>query len=144
MRTVLTLLALTGLVAFLGPIVEGRERSAERAVRDYLDAVQRGDVTAALEMLEPSVRSDWQIFVEHQAGDRFRVVGLSVQRVALISGPSHWGIPCSVTVTADIAGKGGEHWSASSHIVGRPAGDHWYAGRPPFGPDEPWLIPPES
>jgi hypothetical protein len=137
------LLALTGLIALLGPILEGRERSAERAVRDYLEAVQRGDVNAALESLAPSARSDWRIFVEHQSGDHFRVLGLSVQRAAVMSGPPHWGAPLSVNVTAEIFGKGGEHWRATSHVVGQPAGDRWYAQYPPFGPDEPWLEPPD-
>jgi hypothetical protein len=144
MRAVIGLLALCTLVALLGPVMEGRERSAERAVRGYLEAIQAGDVNAALEMLEPSVRPEWRIFVEHQAGDQFRVVGLSVQRAALLSGLPHWGIPRSVTLTAAIAGKGGEHWQATARVPGRPDGDRWYAERPPFAPDEPWLVPPDS
>jgi hypothetical protein len=144
MHTVLSLLGVCALIALLGPMIEGRERSAERAVRDYLEAIQEGDVSSALESLEPSVRAEWQIFVEHQAGDRFRVLGLSVQRVALLSGPPHWGSPRSVTVTAELNGKGGERWQATSHVQGRTSRERWYAERPPFGPDEPWLVPPES
>jgi hypothetical protein len=143
MRTVVTLLVATALVALLGPILEGRERSAERTVRGYLQSIQRGDVTSALDAIEPSVRADWRIFAEHQAGDAFRILSLSVQRTPLISGPLAWSKTRSVTLVAEIDGKGGEHWRATSHIAGRSDGDRWYAERPPFGPDEPWLVPPE-
>ena len=144
MRIVLPLLALTALAALLGPVLEGRERSAEGAVRGYLVAVQDGDVSGALENLDPVNRTDWRIFVEHQTGDMFRVRELSVQRAPFIAGPSSWGKPLSVTVVADIAGKGGEHWQATSHVTGSSDGDRWYLATPPFGPDEPWLVPPES
>jgi hypothetical protein len=144
MRIVLPLLALTALAALFGPIIEGRERSAERAVRGYLDAIQHGAVSRALENLDPVARSDWRIFVEHQAGDMFRVRELSVQRTPFIAGLSGWGKPLSVTVVAEIAGKGGEHWQATSHVIGRSEGGRWFIQNPPFGPDEPWLVPPES
>jgi len=144
MRIVLPLLVLTALAALLGPIIEGRERSAERAVRGYLAAIQDGDVNQAMENLDPVARTDWQIFIDHQAGDMFRVRELSVQRAPFIAGPSSWGKPLSVTVVAEIVGKGGEHWLATSHVTGRSEGGRWYIQSPPFGPDEPWLVPPES
>ena len=144
MRIVLPLIALTALAALLGPVIEGRERSAERAVRGYLVAVQDSDVSRALDNLDPVARTDWRIFVEHQAGDTFRVRELSVQRAPFIAGLPSWGSPLSVTVVAEIVGKGGEHWQATSHVTGSSDGDRWYIATPPFGPDEPWLVPPES
>jgi hypothetical protein len=141
-RTVLALLGATALLAFLGPLVEGRDRSAERAVRGYLEAIQTRDVTAALENLDPSTRSQWRIFAEHQAGDRFRLIGVAVQREPMLAGMRLWGRPRSVTVTADLEGKGGERWQATSHIEGYLDAGRWFLDRPPFDPDEPWLVAP--
>jgi hypothetical protein len=141
-RLVLALLGVSALLAFLGPIVEGRDRAAERAVRSYLDAIQSGNVDAALETLDPLIRPEWRIFAEHQAGDRFRVLGLAVQREPLLDGVRRWGQARSVTVTAELEGKGGERWQATSYVEGHPDGERWLLERPVFGPDEPWLVPP--
>ena len=144
MRTVMTLLCVGALVAFFGPLVEGRHRSAERSVREYIDAIHSRDVDSALQVLEPSTRPDWRIFVEHQSGDSIRLQSVAVQRGSLFSHPRFWGTPQSVTLTAELTGKGGERWLATSHVMGRLDGERWFLATPPFGPDEAWLVPPES
>jgi hypothetical protein len=144
MPTVIALLCLSACVAFIGPLVEGRDRSAERTVRAYVDAIQACDVDGALDLLESSNRAEWRIFVEHQSGDRIGLLSLAVQRESLLSDAWHWGAARSVTLSAELQGKGGERWQATSHIEGRVEGDRWLMSGPPFGPDEPWLVPPES
>ncbi|MFN0071372.1 MAG: hypothetical protein ACKVVP_07780 [Chloroflexota bacterium] len=144
MRTILVLLLIAAAVSVIGPVIEGRERSAEQSVRGYVAAVQARDVSAALEWLEPRIRDEWSIFVEHQSGDRIRVISLSVERAALLSIDGRWGSIRSVTVLAEITGKSDERWQASGYVQGRVEGDRWLLDRPPFGPDEPWLVPPES
>src|SRR4051794_40866857 len=137
MRTLMTLLCAGALVAFFGPLVEGRDRSAERSVREYVEAIQSRDVDSALQVLEPSTRADWWIFVEHQSGDSVRLQSVAVQRESLFSNLRHWGAPRSVTLTAELTGKGGERWLATSHVTGRLDGERWFLETPPFGPDEP-------
>ncbi len=140
----IALLCAGALVAFLGPLLEGRDRSAERSVRAYVDAIQSRDLDSALQVLEPSARPDWRIFVDHQSGDGIRLQSVAVQRESLISDSRPWGTPRSVTIAAELTGKGGERWLATSRVMGRLEGERWFLETPPFGPDEPWLVPPSS
>ena len=142
--SILLLWALCAAIAVIGPVLEGRERSAERAVQDYAAAIAEGPVDAAIALLAPESRSEWRIFVEHQAGDRIRVLSAAVQRRALASDPRGWTVPRSVTVTGEITGKGGQRWRAQSLVRGRLEGGQWLLSSPVFGPDEPWLVPPDS
>lgn len=144
MRFILLLLVTAASLAIAGPIVEGRERSAEQSVRAYLDAVRTGDVEGALERLQPDEREPWRIFVQHQAGDRVHILSLAVERRPLMRDIRGWMTPAAVTIVGEITGKGGEQWRATSLVAGAREGDRWLMQRPPFGPEEPWLIPPED
>ena len=142
--SILLLWTLCAAVSVIGLLIEARERSAERAVQDYAAAIAEGRVDDAIALIVPESRSDWRIFAEHQAGDRIRVLSAAVQRRALAADPRGWTVPRSVTVTGEITGKGGQRWRAQSLVRGRLEGGQWLLSTAVFGPDEPWLVPPES
>src|SRR5215207_395684 len=97
--SILLLWTLCAAVSVIGPLLEARERSAERAVQDYAAAIAEGRVDDAIALIVPESRSDWRIFAEHQAEDRIRVLSAAVQRRALAADPRGWTVPRSVTVT---------------------------------------------
>lgn len=136
------LLALCAVSAIVGPLMEGRERAAEAAIRGYLAAIETGNAELALGFLAPERRDDWRIYVQHQAGDHFGLLSVAVRRVPLWQDPSGWARTRSVTIVAEARGKGGETWQAADLVHGRYDGDAWLLTAPPFGPPEPWLVPP--
>ncbi len=142
MKVFSALLTLCAVTALLGPLVEGRERAAETAVRGYLAAIEAGDAEAALAYLAPDQRDAWRIFVQHQAGDRFRLVSVAVQRTPLWQNLSSWTHTRSITVVADARGKGGQTWQAADLVRGSYEDNTWLLLAPPFGPPEPWLVRP--
>lgn len=142
--SILGLWALCAVISVAGPVLEGRERSAERSIQAYATAMGDGRLDEAIALLIPETRSLWRIFVEHQVGDRIQILSTAVQRRALLADLKGWSVAQSVTVNGDITGKGGEHWRGQSLVRGQTLGGQWLMRTPLFGPDEPWLIPPES
>lgn len=137
------LLGLCALVAFGGSVLERRDTAAEMGVQGYLSDVSKGDVEAALARVVPAERGAWRIFVQHQAGDQFIVQSLAVRRPSMIESPG-WRGAKSVTVVAEIRGKGGEQWRDTALVEGITGDGKWLLKTPPFAPPEPWLVPPDS
>jgi len=129
----LVALALTGLVAIVGPLVESRQRAPEDAARAYLLAVETGDVDAALATIDPAERDAQRARVELQMRNRYGIVTLVLGRPSLIDGlagqatDSAW-----VTVLADVTSVTGQRWRSNSTAPLVQRDGVWYLTRPLF------------
>jgi hypothetical protein len=132
-RVALSLLALAGLLAVLGPVLETRQRAPEGIARAYLDAVADGDIEAALATIAPDVREAQRERVELQARNRYTIVTLVLGRPSLLDvltareQRTAW-----VTVLSDVTTITGERWRSTSTA---PLVEHdgvWYLTRPLF------------
>ena len=138
------ILTITTVVALAGPVVEGRDRAAEQTVRAFLEASERREIESALGYLAPGEREAWRIFVQHQAGDQFRVLSIAVRRPPLLTRIDAWRQATSVTIVAEIRGKGGEQWRDTTLVNVTLQNGLWLMETPPFAPGEPWLVPPDA
>jgi hypothetical protein len=127
------LLGLVALVAVLGPIWEGRRRGAEAPAREYLAAVERGDLEAALATLAPDARQVGRERVERQLGNGYRVEGLVLGAPSIADRllgrprPPSW-----VHVAAEIRPAVGERWKSSSTAALIQQDGRWYLAAPLF------------
>jgi hypothetical protein len=132
-RLALTLLAIAGGIAVVGPLVETRQRAPEGIARAYLRAVEHGDVEAALATIEPSQREAERERIELQIQNRYAIVTLVLGRPSLIDrligreAPAAW-----ITVLADVTNVVGEHWRSTSTAPLVERDGVWYLTRPLF------------
>ena len=132
-RLAVLLLALSAVLAIVGPLVETRQRAPEGIARAYLAAVERGDVEAALATLEPDQRETQRERVALQVRNRYAIVTLVLGRPSLLDlatgreSRSAW-----VTVLADVTTVTGEHWRSTSTAPLVERGGSWYLTRPLF------------
>jgi hypothetical protein len=132
-RLALTLLAVAGLAAFLGPPVETRQRAPEGIARAYLLAVEDGNVDAALATIDPARRDELREWVELQARNRYEIVTLVIgqpsvlDRLAGRDDPPVW-----VTVLADVTPISGGRWRSTSTAPLVQRDGIWYLTRPLF------------
>lgn len=133
-RLALSLVAIAGIIAVTGPVVETRQRAPEGIARAYLRAVEQGDAEAALATLEPSQREEQRELVENQIRNRYEIVTLVLGRPSLLDRltgrekPSAW-----VTVLADVTSAvEGERWRSTSTAPLVERDGVWYLTRPLF------------
>ena len=133
-RLALSLLAIAGVIAVAGPLVETRQRAPEGIARAYLRAVEQGDIEAALATIEPSQRESQREMVENQVRNRYEIVTLVLGRPSLLDRltarqkPSAW-----VTVLADVTSAvGEERWRSTSTAPLVELDGIWYLTRPLF------------
>jgi hypothetical protein len=132
-RLAFGLLLLCAVVAALGPLVEARGRAPEQVVRAYLAAVERGELEAALQAVDPPVREAARERVANQLGARYRVHVLALASPSLIDrargAPGGIG---SATLLAEVTPAVGDRWKSTAvvDLVERDGG--WYLAEPPF------------
>lgn len=133
-RVALSLLAIIGIIAVVGPLVETRQRAPEGIARAYLRAVEQGDIDAALAVIEPSQRDAERERIELQIKNRYEIVTLVLGRPSLVDRVTGRDTPAAwVTVLADVTSAvEGERWRSTSTA---PLVEHdgiWYLTRPLF------------
>lgn len=115
LRIALSLLGLCAVVAVIGPLVETRQRSPEGTARTYLQAVERGDVEAALAAIDPATRDGLRERVELQARNRYEVQTVVLGRPSVVDRLMGRQLPAAwVTVTASVTTITGERWQSTS------------------------------
>ena len=116
----LSLLLLCTVVAIAGPLVETRQRAPEGTAREYLRAIEQGNLDEALAVFDPAadpvtleaVRKRVALQRENRYEIRTVVLGRPslVDRVMGRQLPAAW-----VTVTATVTTvSAGERWQSSS------------------------------
>ncbi|MFN8635482.1 MAG: hypothetical protein U0893_16675 [Chloroflexota bacterium] len=132
-RLALLLLLLVGLVAFVGPLLETRQRAPEGTARAYLHAVEQGDLEAALTSIDPAERESQRDRVALQAHNRYAIVTLVLGRPSLLDRLTGRQLaPAWVTVLADVTTITGEHWRSTSTAPLVERDGVWYLSRPLF------------
>ena len=133
LRCALALLAVTGLVAVAGPLLEARQRAPEGIARAYLLAVEQDDLEGALAAIDPQARSDLRERVALQVRNRYQIGTLVLGR------PSVWDQvtgrqlpPAWVTVSADVTTVTGERWQSTSTAPLVERDGAWYLIAPLF------------
>jgi len=132
-RLALLLLALSGVLAIVGPLVETRQRAPEGIARAYLAAVERGDLDAALATLDPDQREAQRERVALQVRNRYAIVTLVLGHPSLLDliggreSRSAW-----VTVLADVTTITGDRWRSTSTAPLVERDGTWYLTRPLF------------
>jgi hypothetical protein len=134
------LLLVIGAVIVAGSAVfdlRTRATSPEATVRRYFDALQAGDVDAALNELSPATRSKDSAFVEAIAGNEYRVVGIAVRSTSLfdqVRGTAPG--PREVTVFLDVTETfSGDRWQATPRVPLVQDSGRWYLARAPLAPN---------
>lgn len=133
LRLALLLLLILSVVAVLGPLLETRQRAPEGIARAYLQAVERGDVEAALATIDPAEREAQRERVALQAHNRYAIVTLVLGRPSaldLLTGRPVAG--AWVTALADVTTIGGERWRSTSTAPLVQRDGVWYLSRPLF------------
>lgn len=134
----LGLVAATAFVVAVGATVDvfGRQFSPEGVVRRYFAAVEASDPQAALAEIVPSARDRVASFVEHNLGNRYRVLGIATEGASVVDrlGGAD-GRARSVTVFLEITQKDGARWEAGPRVPLIRVGDRIYLGRPPLMPE---------
>jgi hypothetical protein len=132
-RLALSLLAIAGVIAVAGPLVETRQRAPEGIARAYLRAVEQGDIEAALATIEPSQREAQRERVELQVRNRYEVVTLVLGRPSLVDRVTgHEPREAWVTVLADVTSVVGQRWRSTSTAPLVERDGVWYLSRPLF------------
>jgi hypothetical protein len=127
------LLALAGLLALVGPVMETRQRAPEGIARAYLRAVEQGDLDAALATIDPAQRETQRERIALQTRNQYAIVTLVLGRPSwadLLTGReprAAW-----VTVMADVATVSGERWRSTSTAPLVERDGVWYLTRPLF------------
>jgi hypothetical protein len=127
------LLVIAAGVALIGPLLESGGRGAEVATRSYLAAVEREDLSGALETLAPELRADVRGRVELQLGTRYEIDALvlgtpsALDRLRGAPADRAW-----VSLVARVTPVSGERWK-STGVVGLVQREgRWYLVDPPF------------
>jgi hypothetical protein len=130
----LLLLAVAGLAAIVGPLLETRQRAPEGIARAYLAAVAGDDLEGALATIDPERREALREQVAWQLRNRYEIVTLVLGRPsaadALTGRESRaaW-----VTVLADVTTVAGDRWRSTSTAPLVQRDGVWYLTRPLFG-----------
>jgi hypothetical protein len=130
----LLLLAVAGLAAIVGPLLETRQRAPEGIARAYLAAVAGDDLEGALATIDPERREALREQVAWQLRNRYAIVTLVLGRPsaadALTGRESRaaW-----VTVLADVTTVAGDRWRSTSTAPLVQRDGVWYLTRPLFG-----------
>jgi len=132
-RLALSLLAIAGVIAVAGPLVETRQRAPEGIARAYLRAVEQGDIEAALATIEPAQREAERERVQLQIRNRYEVVTLVLGRPSLVDRVTgHETREAWVTVLADVTSVVGPRWRSTSTAPLVERDGVWYLSRPLF------------
>ena len=129
----LAILAIAAAIAVIGPVLETRQRAPEGTAREYLRAVEAGDVEAALATIDPLEREAQRERVSWQARNRYAIVTLVLGRPSVVDQlagrerPPAW-----VTVLADVTTVTGERWRSTSSAPLVQRDGVWYLTRPLF------------
>jgi hypothetical protein len=133
LRLALLLLLLLSVVAVLGPLVETRRRAPEGIARAYLQAVERGDIEAALATIDPAEREAQRERVALQARNRYAIVTLVLGRPSVLDALTRRPVASAwVTVLADVTTVTGERWRSTSTAPLVERDGAWYLARPLF------------
>ena len=124
----LSLLLLCTVVAIAGPLVETRQRAPEGTAREYLRAIEQGNLDEALAVFDPAVDSvsleALRKRVAHQRENRYEIRTVVLGRPSLVDRVMGRQLPDAwVTVAAAVTTVSGERWQSSSTaaLVERPA-----------------------
>jgi hypothetical protein len=132
-RLAILLLALSAIVASIGPLIETRQRAPEGIARAYLAAVERGDVDGALATLDPAQREAQRERVALQVRNRYAIVTLVLGRPSLLDLATGREVPAAwVTVLANVTTLAGDHWQSTSTAPLVERDGTWYLTRPLF------------
>jgi hypothetical protein len=116
-RLAILLLALSAIVASIGPLV----------------AVERGDVDGALATLDPAQREAQRERVALQVRNRYAIVTLVLGRPSLLDLATGREVPAAwVTVLANVTTLAGDHWQSTSTAPLVERDGTWYLTRPLF------------
>jgi hypothetical protein len=121
------------MVAVLGPLLETRRRAPEGIARAYLQAVERGDIEAALATIDPAEREAQRERVALQARNRYGIVTLVLGRPSVLDTVTRRPVASAwVTVLADVTTVSGERWRSTSTAPLVERDGAWYLARPLF------------
>lgn len=110
-----SLFSLCAVVAMIGPLVETRQRTQEGTARAYLQAVELGDVDAALAALDVAGRDGQRERVALQARNRYEIGTVVLGRPSVMDRLLGRQLPAAwVTVTASVTTITGERWQSTS------------------------------
>jgi hypothetical protein len=129
----LAILGIAASIAVIGPVLEARQRAPEGTAREYLRAVEAGDVEAALATIDPLQREAQRERVSWQARNRYAIITLvlgrpsGVDQLAARERPPAW-----VTILADVTTATGERWRSTSTAPLVQRDGVWYLTRPLF------------
>jgi hypothetical protein len=134
-------LGLTLLAAAAGIVVIAaaydvwtRDASPEALVRGYFAALERGDLDAALQAIEPSARPTSSVFVANMLNNVYRIEGVAVRQASILERlRGEPGDPREVTIFLAITQSvDGVHWEAGPRVPLINQDRRWYLARPPF------------
>ena len=126
-------LALAGVAAVVGPVVETRQRAPEGIARAYLRAVEQGDLDAALALIDPPQRDLQRDRVALQVQNRYEVVTLVLGKPSVVDLLFRRDVaPAWVTVLAEVTTVVGDRWRSTSTAPLVERDGVWYLTRPLF------------
>lgn len=132
-RFALLFLALAAVVSGVGPVLETRLRAPEGIARAYLQAVEAGDLEAALATIDPRQREAQRERVAWQVRNRYAIVTLVLGRPSLVDRLAGRDLSSAwVTVLADVTSTTGERWRSTSTAPLVEIDGAWYLSRPLF------------
>jgi hypothetical protein len=132
-RVSFLILAVLAVVSGIGPVLETRQRAAEGIARAYLQAVQDGDLEAALATIDPRERDTQRERVAWQIRNRYAIVTLVLGRPSVVDRLTRRDVaPAWVTVLADVTTVAGDHWRSTSTAPLVERDGAWYLTRPLF------------
>lgn len=111
-----------------------RDSSPEALVRGYFEALERGDLDAALTAIEPAARQASATFVANLLSNEYRIQGIAVRQSSILgrlrgepAGPREVTVFLAITQAVD-----GVRWEASPRVPLIEADGRWYLARPPL------------
>jgi hypothetical protein len=132
-RVSFLILVVLTILSGIGPVVETRQHAPEGIAREYLQAVERGDLDAALATIDPREREAQRERVALQVRNRYAIVTLVLGRPSLLDRVTgHDVAPAWVTVLADVTTVAGERWRSTSTAPLVERDGVWYLTRPLF------------
>jgi hypothetical protein len=129
----LFLLVLGTILAAVGPFWETRQRAPEGIAREYLAAVERGDLNTALEAIDPERREAVRERVALQLGNRYRVETFVLGRPSVVDRLAGRGLPPAwATLFAEVTTVSGDRWRSTSTAPLVERDGRWYLLAPLF------------
>lgn len=133
---VIVLLAVTGAAILAGLVLDRQSREVRALVRDYLGAVERQDLEAALGYLAPEARPRWHDFTANMLGNRFVLEGISVRAPSFLD---RWldgrpGLADQVTVFVHVNPETPDAWRAVTVLRVERRDGRWLLLEPPLRP----------